>query len=170
MVRSKKVIIKNTTIPGLKKPQMLYGDQHGVFLADKDDIVVMRKPLEKEFLAYLQETSLVPKAINFIHPRENENGLQFNSLFKSPYIKKGLRHLEGAHTLLTFYLTTHEMDFSEEVGVPLWGNPHPGIPYNDKGNFRKLLRDLNIPIPFGFEFVSREGLIDTLNHFLIKIS
>lgn len=160
-----KVIIKNTTSRQAARLAFSpYRDQLGVIAAEDGDVVIMRKAIEENFHEYLYDLGIIPKNVVFITRRDEKDNDRFDIIFDDPHIAESVRSFAHTHELFPFYVTDYELKFSEQTGLPLrYKSTADLLRYNNKSDFRKLLKRLNIPLPFGCESVPKEGLIEAVD-------
>lgn len=145
-----KAIVHNLTLRGIEKVKgVLDFDQRGIIYAEKEDIVVTRRPPEKSFLAYLNELGWNFSQVKFVSPR-NYKKYRYNSIFHDHLIKKIISR-QKKYYLDSYQVTEEEEKFSQTTKIPLFANTSLSFKYGTKSGFRKIFHKLKLNIAFGYE-------------------
>ncbi len=149
-------------------------EQRVLLQATAGDLVVVGTPVDQDFLAYLR--SFPGREFKLFETRSKGDNSTAGKLLRESNLLEEVREWvdkkRQAGTgvrLESFALTNQELLLAGAVGVPLYGSVTISQSYDDKSQFRRLCRDLEVPIPRGFEDVSsREQLNDCLRSIFDK--
>lgn len=147
-----RVIIHNLTLKGIEKiPGVLDFDQRGIVAARPGDIVVTKHKPDSEFLYYLTQLGWDFSRVSFISPENLEN-YTYKSIFYDKTVQGKIKSL-GAYYIDAYQNTHEEEAFGKRIGLSVYANASLGLKFGTKSGFRKLAKQLKLPIPKGFESI-----------------
>lgn len=139
------------------RPFQMLKMRKGVLMADDGDIVVSAVPYDRDYVNYLRDLGVLPESVALWSPKEPMR--RPSDFFHSQELKRLLREYRQTHSLDVYLPGYLEKNLAEKTGIEMFYNFEVGHKFSDKGHFRRLLKDLNLPVLLGFEFLKEQSEI-----------
>ena len=124
-------------------------DQQALFLAERNDVVVLRRQPQPEWMNYMVSIGTVPSSITTLHPGTNTDSP--TEIFYDKFLRKSVRRVvEGSRTatsLHTYQISEHEVAWAKAVGVRFETRYPYEEDFSSKLVFKKIVQELGLLTP-----------------------
>lgn len=155
-----KILLHNLTIEYVQSSNELFDfDQNAVFFADPSDVVITRKKISEQYIAFLSGCGFDFDGVVFVSSRNNTPSTMKNIFSDESIIEqvKSVIKKERNPVLDSFILTEHEATWAEKLGIDFIGNPKDEA-FGGKSAFRSLAKKHRFSLARGFE--NQDNVLD----------